>query len=161
MKKIISRSKNLKIKYLLMLLVIIIFNIGAVGLFTNSRYFASVNLEAIQDIGYTIFKLSPYDMESAIGYDADSKTIEIAPRNKTTVKYQISNVKNGYYNEMNLKSYLKVLDENGNEVTEDSKFLIKSLKINNTEASYVTEKGYGPIDMDWSGTNKDERHNRD
>lgn len=156
MKKLLSGNKNLKIKYLLILLVIIIFNIGAVGLFTNSRYFASINLKAVQDIGYTIFKLAPDNLESVEGYDAKTKTLEIAPREDKTVTYKISNVENDYYNEMNLKSYVKVLDESGNELTSDSKFSAE-VKINGVAASYVTGKGYGPINMDWSGNTLDEK----
>lgn len=112
MKKICKKIKeSKKLRYIVILIVILILNALVAGLITNSRYTSKINFEAIQDIGYTIFKMSLYNPQSVAGYDSTKNEVTISPGQTKTFQCKITNVDNSYYNEMDLKCYLKILDE--------------------------------------------------
>lgn len=134
-----------KLKFYLILFIILILSSFVMGSITNSRYFSSIKMTGLANIGYTIFELNEYQNTDVEGYDEDTQTLTIAPRSEKTLKYKITNKENDYYNQMNLSYHLRIVDlESDSEITFQT-------SVNGSE--YVPGEVKG---IAWDGKSEDE-----
>lgn len=127
--------------------IIIIITIGMSFVFsdmtTNARYSSSANLYGNPHLASTYFQVS---LTSA-------STMNIVPSRSVNVQCQLQNKDgNGNINENHLKFYFDLLDENNAHAT---KVTISSLTIGENSYSYVSGKGYGPIELAYNGSTED------
>lgn len=133
-----------KLKYLSIIIMLFIFSSLVVTSITNSRYLASVEMTGLANIGYTIFELSEYQNTSVEKYDSSTQTLTIAPGETNTLRYQITNKDNTYYNQMNLTYQLRVVD-----IISDNALSFKA-SINGEDYTQGAAKGIA-----WDGKSED------
>lgn len=134
-----------KLKYSLIIIIILVLSSIVTGSITNSRYFASIKMKGLANIGYTIFELSEYQNANVDGYDSGTQTLTIAPRGTKTLQYKISNKKSNHYNQMNLSYHLRVVD-----IESDSNVTFQA-SISGSEYVQGASKGIA-----WDGKSEDE-----
>ena len=134
-----------KLKFCLIAFILLVFSSLVMGSITNSRYFASVKITGLANIGYTIFELSEYQNTDVEGYDGNTQTLTIAPRGEKILKYKITNKENDHYNQMNLSYHLRIVDlESDSEITFQT-------SVNGSEYVPGAVKGIA-----WDGKSEDE-----
>ena len=130
--------------YLLFLFLIFGLVILLNNIMTNGRYYTNVNVSVKPNFASTYFNINKADAQENYG---------ISPGGDVTVHYNLTNKENTNINTNKLNFYLKVLNETGNEAADSSKITVSSVKIGGTSYSYVTGKGYGPVNnLAYNGT---------
>ena len=129
---------KVKIRYSLILSIILTIIMLIPDLMTNSRYYFSINMESDIPIGFMVFEINA----------ANEDTFSINKAEEITAKYQLSNFDtNDNINQVDVKYYVKILNENNSED------LAINISVNGLE--YETGKGYGEINLPYDGETKE------
>ena len=125
-----------KAEYFLFLFLIFGLVILFYNMMTNGRYYTSVDVKVNPNLASTYFNVNVADVTNNYG---------ISPGGNVTVHYNLINKENLNINTNKANFYLKLLNELGSEATDSEKITISSVEIGGTSYSYITGKGYGPI----------------
>ena len=97
-----------KFKYLIYCILILILGAVIPNILTHSKYISNVDIESNVSIGKMIFEMKQQDNEP--------ETYSVKKGEEITAKYKIcNNDENDNINQMDLKYYIKIVDENKNE----------------------------------------------
>ena len=131
-------------------IIILFFLIGLAIIFhdmaTNSRYYVNVTIKGSPNLASTVFDIGSADSTSDYTISSGGNVI---------VYYNLKNKVGTNINTNKVNFYLKLLneDEDEDEATDTNKIVISSVKIGSMPYTYVTGKGYGPINnLAYDGT---------
>ena len=129
---------KVKIRYSLILSIILTIIMLIPDLMTDSRYYFSINMETDIPIGFMVFDIKA----------ATESTFNINKGGEITVKYKLSNFDSkDNINQVDVKYYVNILNENNSED------LAINISVNGLE--YKTGKGYGEINLPYDGETKE------
>ena len=129
---------KVKIRYSLILSIILTIIMLIPDLMTDSRYYFSINMESDIPIGFMVFDIKA----------ATESTFNINKAEEISAKYQLSNFDSqDNINQVDVKYYVNILNENNSED------LAINISVNGYE--YVAGKGYGEINLPCDGDTKE------
>lgn len=136
--------KKRKVGYIIILFFLVGLAIIFNDMATNSRYYVNVDIKGQPNLASTVFNIAGSD--STTDYT-------ILSGGNVIVHCNLTNKVGTNINTNKVNFYLKLLNEDGNEATDTQKIVISSVKIGSTPYTYVTGKGYGPINnLAYDGT---------
>ena len=94
-----------KIQYFIFFIIIFIIGAVAPGILTRAKYYTNISMQTCLDIAYMIFNITKEDGEPDV--------YELSKGEEITAKYKLTNKdENNYLNKLDLKYYIKIVDEN-------------------------------------------------
>ena len=97
-------------QYLILLIIIFIMSAVIPMIVTHAKYVSNINIETDVQIGTMVFNIKQKEGEAS--------TYQLEKAGQVTAKYKLSNKDDdGNINKLDLKYYLKIVDNNDNEIT--------------------------------------------